>query len=163
MPKRIKFDVFLEEYQDLSQLPVDSQDLMNQARDTCQYAYAPYSNFLVGAAVLMKNGKVVRGSNQENVSFPSGLCAERVALYAATATYPSLTIVKLAVTATRRDLNDYQAVTPCGGCRQVISEYQAIQQQPIEIIMEGPDNTIRVASTIDVLLPFRFSAKYLDS
>jgi cytidine deaminase len=163
MPKRIKFDVLLEEYQNISQLPVDSQDLLTQARDTCQYAYAPYSNFQVGAALLLDNGKIVRGSNQENAATPSGLCAERVALSAASSVHPSVTILKLAVTATKRGSLEYLAVTPCGACRQVISEYQTIQQKPIEIIMEGPQNTIMVASSIDMLLPFKFSATFMDS
>ena len=163
MPKKIKFDVHIEEYQDHSHLPADSQELILKARDTCQHAHAPYSNFLVGAAVLMENGNIVAGSNQENSSYPLGLCAERVALFAAASRFPSVAVKKLAVTARIRGQKEFQAVSPCGGCRQVINEYQDIQTQPIEIIMEGPDETIWVASNIDMLLPFKFSAKHMDS
>jgi len=163
MPERIKVDVFLEEYQNIAQLPVDCQILIKQARNTCRYAYAPYSNFLVGAAILMENGEVVTGSNQENASSPSGLCAERVAIYSAATRFPSVAIRKLAVTAIRKDGNTYQAITPCGGCRQVISEYQSIQNHPIQVIMEGPEQSIRVANSIDMLLPFKFSAENMES
>jgi cytidine deaminase len=163
MPERITFDVFLEEYENISQLPVDCQTLIKQARKTCKYAYAPYSNFLVGAALLMENGEVVTGSNQENASSPNGLCAERVALYSAAARFPSVGIRKLAISAIRKEGDTYLAVTPCGSCRQVISEYQTIQQYPIQIIMEGPETSFLVAASIDMLLPFKFSAKNMES
>lgn len=164
MPKTIKLDVFLQEYDDVSQLPDDSQELIRKARENCRYAFAPYSNFLVGAMALLENGKFVGGSNQENAASPCGLCAERVALYAAASRYPNIAVKKLAVTATTKNQRRrYHAVTPCGSCRQVISEYQLKQNKPIEIIMEGPKGTIMVASSIDMLLPFKFSAKYMDN
>lgn len=162
MPERITFDVFLEEYKNISQLPVDCQTLLNQARESCQYAYAPYSNFLVGAALLMENGQVVTGSNQENASYPNSLCAERVALYCAASRFPSVAIKKLAVSAKKKEGDAYLGVTPCGSCRQVISEYQSIQESPIEIIMEGPESSIFVAASVDMLLPFKFSAKNME-
>ena len=163
MPDRITFDVFLEEYENISQLPVDCQTLIKQARASCKYAYAPYSNFLVGAALLMENGEVVTGSNQENASSPNGLCAERVALYSAAARFPSVAIKKLAVSAIRKEGSTFLPVTPCGSCRQVISEYQSIQKFPIQIIMEGPETTILIANSVDILLPFKFSAKNMES
>ena len=163
MPEKIKLDVFLEEYKNISELPADSQALIEHARNTCQYAYAPYSKFLVGAALLMENGEVVTGSNQENASSPIGLCAERVAIYAAAARFPAVAIRKLAVTAIRKGGTTFQSVTPCGGCRQVISEYQSVQNQPIQVIMEGPEHSIRVANSIEMLLPFEFSAKNMEN
>lgn len=162
MSKKIKLDIFLEEYDSDTQLPAESLMLINQARDNCKKAYAPYSNFLVGAVALLENGKIVSGSNQENAASPSGLCAERVALFAAAARYPGTIIKKLAVSATKQGQNIYQTVTPCGCCRQAISEYQTRQNQPIEIIMEGHGGSIQVARSIDMLLPFKFSFRHLD-
>jgi len=162
MSKKIKFDVFLEEYDSASQLPAESLALINQARDYCNKAYAPYSNFLVGSVVLLENGQMVSGSNQENAAYPSGLCAERVALFSAAARYPGMIIRKLAVSALKQGQIIHQTVTPCGGCRQVISEYQTRQNQPIEIIMEGHGGKVQVARSIDMLLPFKFSIKHLD-
>ena len=160
MSNKIKFDVFLEEYDSASQLPSSSLNLLNRARESCDRAYAPYSNFLVGAAVLLENGEVFAGSNQENVAFPSGLCAERVALFAAATTFPNTAILKVSVSAKKRNASDYLEVSPCGGCRQAISEYQTLQDTPIEIIMEGPSGKVRMAS-VDMLLPFKFSAQHL--
>ena len=162
MPRRITFEVFVDEYDNVSQLPVESQALVSQAREACQQAYAPYSNFMVGAAVLLDNGEIVSGSNQENASFPCGLCAERVTLNAAHSKYPAVPMVKLAVTAMKKDQTIYQPVTPCGACRQVISEYQSIQNQPIELIMQGTGDKVLVATSIEMLLPAKFSAKHMD-
>ncbi len=161
MSKKIRVDVFLEEYDSASQLPNESQTLINQARDYCTKAYAPYSNLQVGAAVLLENGQIISGSNQENAASPSGLCAERVALFAAAAKYPGIVIMKLAVSAIKQGQIIHKTVAPCGGCCQVISEYQTRQNQPIEIIMEGHQGKVQVARSIDMLLPFNFSVKHL--
>lgn len=162
MSQKVNFEVFLKEYDDESQLQTEDLQLINSARACNIKAYAPYSNFLVGAAVLLSNGQTITGSNQENIAFPSGLCAERVALFAAAANFPGIAIMKIAVSASKRDQDGYQPVTPCGGCRQVISEYQTLQNSPIEIIMEGDQGKIQIAESIDMLLPFKFSAKLLD-
>ena len=137
MSHKVNFEVYLEEYDDLSQLQIEDRQLLNSARANSIKAHAPYSNFLVGAAVLLSNGHTITGSNQENIAFPSGLCAERVALFAAASNFPGITIRKIAVSASIHGQDNYQPVTPCGGCRQVISEYQTLQNSPIEIIMEG--------------------------
>ncbi len=162
MPRIIKFDVYLEEYDNISLLPPDSQALIERARAACNHAYAPYSGFLVGAAVLLETGEIVTGSNQENASYPCGLCAERVALFSAASRYPSVALTKLAVTAMKKGQNTYQPVAPCGACRQVISEYQANQDPPLELIMEGTNGSLMVAASIDMLLPMTFSAKHMD-
>lgn len=163
MPEKIKFEVFLEEYQDVSQLPEDSQTLIEQARKYCSHAYAPYSNFLVSAAVLLENGTRVYGTNQENASFPNGLCAERVALSASSSNFPDVIIEKIAVTARKKEKTAFQAITPCGGCLQVMSEIQTRQNKSIEIVMEGGGGKIRVAPNVDMLLPFKFTADYLET
>ena len=159
MSHKVNFEVYLEEYDDVSQLQIADRQLLNSARANCIKAYAPYSNFLVGAAVLLSNGHTITGSNQENIAFPSGLCAERVAMFAAAANFPGITIRKIAVSASMHGQDNYQPVTPCGGCRQVISEYQTLQNSPIEIIMEGVQGKIQIVETIDMLLPFKFFAK----
>ncbi len=110
MSKKIKFDVFLEEYDHASQLPAESLTLIKQARNYCHNAYAPYSNLLVGSAVLLADGHIVSGSNQENAVFPSGLCAERVALFAAVASHPGVIIKKLAVSAIRQGQPPHGAI-----------------------------------------------------
>lgn len=159
MPKKIKFEVFFEEYDDISKLPAESQNLIDQAKKACTTAYSIYSGFSVGAAVLLANGQTVSGSNQENVSFPSGLCAERVAVFSAAAQFPKVSIKKLALTAVHQHLAKIEPVSPCGGCRQVLMEYELLQKAPIEIIMFGSSGKVMVAQSLDMLLPFRFSAK----
>jgi cytidine deaminase len=163
MPKKIKFDVFLEEYDNISKLPAESQALISQAQIACRSAYAIYSGFLVGAAVLLENGNIVLGSNQENASFPNGQCAERVAMFASASRYPAIPVRKLAVVATCQRTASHRPVMPCGACRQTIMEYQLLQQSPIEILMQGAGGGFLVASSADMLLPFKFSAKHMEN
>lgn len=160
MPRKIKLNIYLEEYSNGSQLDPESYELLQQARATCGKAYAPYSRFQVGTALLLKNGKVVTGTNQENMAYPSGLCAERVALFAASSEYPKVAVRKIAISAKKKGRSQPVEVTPCGSCRQVMIEYQNLQAQPMEIIMEGPLGKIYRAHSVDMLLPFKFS---LDS
>ena len=155
MPNKIKLEVFLDEYVSASDLPKDIQTLLTKARANLGNAYAPYSNFKVSAAVLLENGKIILGSNQENNAFPSGLCAERVALFAASAGYPELAITKVGIVASSADT----LLRPCGGCLQVMAEYQSRQKSPIEIIMESSNGVVQVASSVQMLLPFTFSFK----
>ena len=157
MPKKLKFEVFLEEYQQASELPEDSQTLITLARDNCVYAYAPYSHFQVGAAVLLADGTMLTGTNQENNAFPSGLCAERVALFSAASRFPDIPIKKIAITAKKQHETAHQAVRPCGGCLQVMAEYQSRQNEPIELLMESHAGTIQVANSVNMLLPFEFA------
>ena len=155
MPNKIRLEVFLDEYERASDLPKDIQTLLAKARNNLGNAYAPYSNFKVSAAVLLEDGKIILGTNQENNAFPSGLCAERVALFAASAGYPKMSIKKVGIVASTAD----ELLRPCGGCLQVIAEYQSRQKSPIEIIMESSNGTIQVASSVHMLLPFTFSFK----
>ncbi|MCS7019557.1 MAG: cytidine deaminase [Cytophagales bacterium] len=160
MAKAIQISIQLEVYQHIDELPETERYLLNRARQAASRAYAPYSNFLVGAALLTSEGKVVEGNNQENAAYPSGLCAERTALFAAGAMHPELQISMIAVSAKRRGDMYYTAANPCGACRQVIAEYQDRQHTPIRIIMEG-NGEIVIANGIDSLLPFRFGQKNL--
>jgi cytidine deaminase len=146
--KTIELKVF--EYSNLDELPDGDKLLLQSARAAARKAYAPYSRFRVGAAVLLENGEIIIGNNQENAAYPSGLCAERVALFYASANFPSIGVKALAIS----NLNDKDA-TPCGACRQVIAEYEDLSGIPVRIILNGV-NSIKVFEGIDNLLPLRF-------
>jgi len=163
MPRIIAQNLQIQEYANLEELEEKHHSLMLKARDACHQAYAPYSGFQVGAAVLLSNGEVIIGNNQENAAYPSGLCAERVALFAAHSQYPTESISTIAISACRPQQSGYLEVTPCGGCRQVMMEFQSLQQQPIDVLMEGPEGTLYHVSSIDTLLPLKFSKNSLGN
>lgn len=162
MAKKIRLEVSLEVY-DTGDLDEVSKKLLMKARQACQSAYCPYSGFQVGAALLLENGKAITGSNQENAAYPAGLCAERVAVFAASARYPKVKIQKIAIAAKRSNSKHFIYATPCGSCRQVMSEYENLFGSPIQIIMQGEKEKIFVANTVDMLLPFKFSDKTLGT
>jgi len=148
-------------FDNLEELANDIQNLMNQAIEIRKKAYAPYSQFKVGAALLLDNGKIVLGSNQENAAYPSGLCAERVAIFHAGSVYPEAKILKMAITAAS-DTNQTQApIPPCGSCRQSIAEYEIKQSTPIEIYFMGETGAIYQSASLKNLLPFMFDKKFL--
>ncbi|MDQ6528045.1 cytidine deaminase [Flavobacterium sp. LHD-85] len=148
-------------FDNLNELPAEIQDLMNQAVEIRKKAYAPYSKFKVGAALLLDNGKVILGSNQENAAYPSGLCAERTAIFYAGSTYPEAKILKIAITAAS-DTNQTNApIPPCGSCRQSIAEYEIKQDTPIEIYFMGEIGEIYKSSSLKNLLPLMFDKKFL--
>jgi cytidine deaminase len=118
-------------------------------------AYAPYSHYSVGAAVLLSDGTIVEGNNQENVAYPSGLCAERVALFYASASYPEMPVVSIAIIAVK-DGEIQESVSPCGTCRQVLLETEQRYGKPIRILMCGRDEAL-VVSSVEDLLPLSFS------
>ena len=133
--------------------------LIGAAEKATRNSYSPYSNFQVGAAVLLEDDTVVIGANQENASYPEGLCAERVALFASASQFPRKRIKKLAVVGKKADSNHLTPVTPCGGCRQVLLESELNQETPIEVIMSiGGERWLKVKNT-RVLLPFAFTKK----
>lgn len=145
----------------LEELPNDIQNLMSQAVEIRKKAYAPYSQFRVGAALLLDNGKIILGSNQENAAYPSGLCAERVAIFHAGSVYPEARILKIVITAAS-DTNQTRApIPPCGSCRQSIAEYEIKQDTPIEIYFMGEIGTIYQSASLKNLLPFMFDKKFL--
>src|SRR6476620_1471176 len=120
-------------FEAVSELPADIRDLMQQAVEIRKKAYAPYSRFRVGAALLLDNGKIVSGSNQENAAYPSGLCAERVAIFQAGAVYPEAKILRIAISAAADTNTTSTPIPPCGACRQAIAEYEFRQDRPVEI------------------------------
>lgn len=137
------------------------QELLNKAEEAMKKAYTPYSHFNVGAAVLLANGEIFTGNNQENASYPIGLCAERVAVFAAHAQYPDVIIKTIVITASGNETVRYEPVTPCGSCRQVFAEFEHNQKQPIRIILASLEGKILVFEQSASLLPFSFSAQQL--
>ncbi|MBE0641850.1 MAG: cytidine deaminase [Bacteroidales bacterium] len=142
-------------------LDPDDRALIDRAKQAAGDAYAPYSGFRVGAALMLANGEIVTGNNQENVAYPSGLCAERVALFAASSRFPGVPVHAMAIAAETENFTLTEPVYPCGGCRQVMSEYEASQGQPIRVLMAGPNQDALEAPGVDHLLPLRFSAEQL--
>jgi cytidine deaminase len=149
-------------YEHLEDLDSESQYLTHKAKDATAHAYAPYSRFLVGAAVLLEDGTVVTGTNQENAAYPSGMCAERVALFAAIALHPEAKISKIAVVAKRKSAKELLPATSCGPCRQVMLEFETRQHKPIEIIMQNQQHKWVKAASAAALLPFSFTKESLD-
>jgi len=134
---------------------------MIDAIETRKKAYAPYSKFRVGAALLLDNGKIVLGSNQENAAYPSGLCAERVAIFSAGTLYPDAKMVKIAISATSDTNPTLTPIPPCGACRQSISEYEIKQEAAIELYFMGESGSIYKSDSLKNLLPLVFDKKVL--
>ena len=134
------------------------KELIERAKAIAEKAHAPYSNFLVGAAVLLENGDIFEGNNQENASFPVGVCAERALLSFVVGNFPKNRPIKLAIAARRKEASGYSFVTPCGACRQTINEYETMFASPIEILMLHANGNILRAVSIKELLPFSFNS-----
>lgn len=159
--KEITITTQFKVYDGIEELPNDIQDLMQQAVEVRKNAYAPYSKFRVGVAIALDNGKIVLGSNQENAAYPSGLCAERVAIFYAGAVYPDAKVLRMAITAAS-DVNQTIApIPPCGSCRQSIAEYEIRQDTPIEIYFMGETGAVHKSDSLKNLLPFMFDKKFL--
>lgn len=159
--KEISITTQFSVFDSIEELPIDIQNLMEQAIAVRKKAYAPYSKFRVGTALLLDNGKIVIGSNQENAAYPSGLCAERVAVFYSGAMYPDAKILKMAITAASDTNTTTAPIPPCGSCRQSIAEYEINQESPIEIYFMGEVGTIYKSASLKNLLPFMFDKKFL--
>ncbi len=153
--KRLEIEII--HYQSVEELPEIFATLLLEARHAASHSYSPYSHFEVGAAVLLQNNVIILGSNQENSSYPTGLCAERVALFAAATQHPGVKVTAIAVTARKAGNKPFEEVTPCGGCRQVMSEYEDLHGKDITIVMEAGKGSVNVVKNAASLLPFRFS------
>ena len=145
----------------LSELSSEEKQLVANAKSSLTTAYAPYSGFLVGASVLLENGEIINGSNQENVAYPSGLCAERVALFYAGAKYPDVKVNTIAVSVLSKNFDVTEVISPCGACRQVMAEYEDKQEQAIKVILHSPTDQVLIANTVESLLPFMFKSSLL--
>jgi|TARA_B100000959_G_scaffold191791_1_gene200492 cytidine deaminase len=145
----------------LNELSKIDQELIEKAKDAFSTAYAPYSGFLVGASVLLENAKIISGNNQENVAYPAGLCAERVALFYAGSKYPEVGIKTIAISAKLKTFEIKDVVSPCGSCRQVMAEYQQKQGKNIRILLHSHNDDILIADSVEDLLPFMFNSEKL--
>lgn len=144
------------EYTSKEELSSENARLVDQAIDAQKSSYSPYSKFSVGAALLLDNGEIIQGSNQENGAYPSGLCAERVALFYAGAKYPGVAIKTIAITASFNRQLINEPIPPCGACRQVMIESRNIGKKPIKVILVGKDKIYEIED-VNYLLPFSFS------
>lgn len=159
MKKSFQFNY--KEYENIKQSPSSTQELMQYAREAREKAYAPYSKFLVGAALRDRDGNIYTGNNQENAAYPSGLCAERVAVFHAAAQNPDAVFTEMAVTIKSLDkLIDYPN-SPCGACRQVLAEYETKQNSNIKIYFMGEEGPVIQVDSIKDLLPFLFDGSAL--
>lgn len=159
--KTIKIESTLDVFDSVEELPIDAQSLMNDANEARLKAYAPYSNFLVGAALLLDNGEIITGSNQENASYPSGLCAERTAIFYAGSQYPEAKIVRMAIIAGSNLNTTTVPIPPCGACRQSIAEYEVKQEAPIEMYFMGATGKVVKSKSLENLLPLMFVKSFL--
>lgn len=144
----------------LADLDTDTLELIRAAKNAAETAYAPYSHFSVGAALRLNSGRIVTGSNQENAAYPSGLCAERTALFYAGAKYPDDPVAMLAVVAMREDGRMANLAAPCGGCRQVMLEVADRFKQPFPVVLAG-EASAKIVSDCRDLLPLNFDASSL--
>ena len=146
-----------EDYSSFDELNAADQDLCKEATTAMATSHSPYSGFRVGAAVKLESGKIIHGSNQENVAYPSGLCAERVALFTIGSAYPGERILSMAVTAHTDHFQITEPVTSCGACLQVMAEYEKKQGSPIEVLFYCQNGCVIKVSGIKSLLPFAFA------
>ena len=152
-----QIQISYQEYKSIDELNPEDRELAAEAIKAMQGAYAPYSHFHVGAAVRMSNGQIVRGANQENAAFPSGLCAERTAMFAAATRYPDEDMVGIALAGGMRGHLGKEPATPCGACRQVMAQYQAKSGKPMSIIMISSDKVWKFEK-VDDILPLIFNS-----
>ena len=147
-------------FYEMEELPKEERELVERAIAATDHAYAKYSNFRVGAAIRLSDGSVMIGANQENAAFPSGLCAERTAIFAAQAQYPEKAITMLAVAARNENGLLKEPVTPCGSCRQVMLEVEDRYQQPMKVLLYGTDGVYVIDSAKD-MVPLSFLSENL--
>ena len=159
--RKVEITTTTYEYDSINELNEDEQLLINKSKDAVKNAYAPYSKFNVGAAVLLENGEIVIGTNQENAAYPSGLCAERVAIFYANSKYPNIAIKSIAVTAFTNDKFIENPLPPCGACRQVIVESETRFNKPIKIYLVS-SKKITVVEDAKELLPINFDEDFLS-
>ena len=143
-------------YPNLESLPTIDISVVNKAFEAMEKAYAPYSKFKVGAALLLEDGQIIQGNNQENIAYPSGLCAERIALFHANAQFPEIAVELICIVAKGDLMPISQLISPCGACRQVMLESENRQNKSIRIILVNQDNRTMCIDSVQNLLPFGF-------
>lgn len=158
--KEIEIKTIIKEFESIDSFNSEIKELINKSKEVTGKSYAPYSNFNVGAAVLLENGMVITGSNQENAAYPSGLCAERVALFYANSQYPEVPVKAIAIAASKEKQLQKEPVTPCGSCRQVMLETEIRFQKAIQIYLIGEEKIFLIENVHD-LLPVSFEGSFL--
>jgi len=161
MSNRLSLNTEIELFKSIDDLNEEVQNLINSACKARLNAYATYSNFLVGAALLLENGEIVCGNNQENAAYPSGLCAERTAVFYANSKFPKQKILMMAIVAGAKYKPSKSPVPPCGACRQALVEYEKLQKSPIKLYFMGNEGEIAYSKSVENILPWSFDNKLL--
>lgn len=161
--KNEQYSFSFDVYDSIDELNENDAWLLNEAREVTQHAYAPYSHFQVGAIARLHNGEIVAGSNQENASFPVGLCAERVLLASAASIFPKVPIETLAISYHNENGDSSHPISPCGMCRQSLLEYESRVKHPIRIILGGLTGKVYIIEKASQLLPLSFTAADLNA
>ena len=159
--KKIELKTPITLYDSVDELPLEVQNLMTEAVKIRKTAYAPYSKFHVGTAFLLENGEIITGNNQENAAYPSGMCAERVAVWQAASRFPDVKIKTIVITASSKSNPVTEPVAPCGGCRQALSEYEIKQEENIAIYFMGETGNVIKTESLHDLLPLAFDKSFL--
>jgi cytidine deaminase len=160
--KQVEISTELIVFDDINELEKNDKLLMEKAHEATEKSYSPYSKFKVGCAVLLENGEIISGANQENAAYPACICAERVALSAAAAIYPNVKPLKLAIAIKNEKKTQSDPAAPCGECRQTIFEHEKRYNQPVQIFMRGEVGRIFMVESVAKLLPLAFSKKDLE-
>ena len=159
--KEKKFEFNYTVYDSIDELPEEQKHLLKEAREVTEHAYAPYSRFQVGAIAKLSNGELIKSSNQENASFPVGLCAERVLLATVSSLYPKTPIQSIAVSYKSTEQKSDHPISPCGICRQALQEYEGRINQPVELILGGMEGPVYIIDSATRLLPLAFTSEEL--
>ena len=159
--KESKFEFNYKVYENIAELPEEQQWLLNEAREVTSNAYAPYSKFQVGAVARMANGEIIAGSNQENASFPVGLCAERVLLASISSLFPRIPIDTIAISYKSENHKSDHPISPCGICRQSLQEFEGRVKHPVQLILGGMEGPVYVIDSASRLLPLAFTSEEL--
>jgi cytidine deaminase len=159
--KHEKYSFEFEVYDSITDLKKEDADLLQQAREITQIAYAPYSHFFVGAVAVLDNGEIVKGTNQENASFPVGICAERSLLASTAALYPNTFIATMAISYHNHNGDSNQPVSPCGMCRQALLEHEKRYNHSIRLLLSGMEGKVYILGKSGLLLPLSFTGEDL--
>lgn len=157
--KEEKFEFQYKVFTDISELSEKDAWLLTEARNATKEAYAPYSNFQVGAVAMLADGGIVAGTNQENASYPVGICAERVLLGSVATMHPNIPIESIAISYYSDNVKSDHPISPCGMCRQALLEYETRLNKPIRLILSGQEGKVYIIKTASLLLPFAFTRK----
>jgi cytidine deaminase len=159
--KENKYEFQYEVFNDITELEEKDAWLLTEARTVTEQAYAPYSNFHVGAVAILENGEVVAGTNQENASYPVGICAERVLLGSVATLHPKVPIKTIAISYSSKETKSDHPISPCGMCRQSLLEYETRTKKQIRLILSGQEGKVFIIKTASFLLPFAFTSEEL--